>query len=82
MKQFNGFEDAQKSARYTGGAKLPKGAYVIKILSAKTTTSSWGEDQIAIAFDIAEANTRTSTKASSTGTLPKTKNGPLMRSII
>ena len=33
---------------------LPKGAYVIKILSAKTTTSSWGEDQIAIAFDIAE----------------------------
>lgn len=33
---------------------LPKGAYVIKILSAKMTTSSWGEDQIAIAFDIAE----------------------------
>ena len=33
---------------------LPKGAYVIKILSAKTTQSSWGEDQIAIAFDIAE----------------------------
>ena len=33
---------------------LPKGAYVIKILSAKTTQSSWGEDQIAIVFDIAE----------------------------
>ena len=33
---------------------LPKGAYVIKILSAKMTTSSWGEEQIAIAFDIAE----------------------------
>ena len=33
---------------------LPKGAYVIKILSAKMTTSSWGEEQIAIAYDIAE----------------------------
>ena len=33
---------------------LPKDAYVIKILSAKMTTSSWGEEQIAIAFDIAE----------------------------
>ena len=33
---------------------LPKDAYVIKILSAKMTTSSWGEEQIAIAFNIAE----------------------------
>ena len=33
---------------------LPKGAYVVKILSAKMATSSWGEEQIAIAFDIAE----------------------------
>ena len=33
---------------------LPKDAYVIKILSAKMTTSSWGEEQIAIAYDIAE----------------------------
>lgn len=34
--------------------QLPKGAYVVRILSAKTTTSSWGEEQIAIAYDIAE----------------------------
>lgn len=55
MKQFNGFEDAQKSARYTGGAKLPKGAYVAKIMNVRYEKGENGaSSRIIVQFDIAE----------------------------
>ena len=55
MKQFNGFEDAQKSARYTGGTKLPKGAYVAKIMNVRYEKGENGSSsRIIVQFDIAE----------------------------
>ena len=55
MKPFNGFEDAQKSARYTGGAKLPKGAYVAKIMNVRYEKGENGtSDRILVQFDIVE----------------------------
>lgn len=55
MKQFGGFEDAQKNARYTGGEKLPVGAYVAKIMNVRYTPGENGNsDRIDVQFDIAE----------------------------
>lgn len=55
MKQFNGFEDAQKNARYTGSAKLPEGAYVANIMNVKYVPGENGNsDRIDIQFDIAD----------------------------
>ena len=55
MKPFNGFEDAQKSARYTGSAKLPKGAYVAKIMAVRYEEGQNGaSSKIVVQFDIAE----------------------------
>ena len=55
MKSFNGFEDAQKSARYTGGAKLPKGAYVAKIMNVRYEKGENNtSDRILVQFDIVE----------------------------
>ena len=55
MKKFGGFEDAQKNARYTGGAKLPEGAYVANIMNVKYVPGTDGNsDRIDIQFDISE----------------------------
>ena len=55
MKQFGGFEDAQKNARYTGGEKLPAGAYVAKVMNVRYTPGENGNsDRIDVQFDIAE----------------------------
>ena len=55
MKAFNGFDEAKKAAQYSGGAQLPAGAYVCKILNVKFENGTNGSsDMIAIQFDIAE----------------------------
>lgn len=55
MKQFNGFEEAKKEAQASGGAKLPAGAYVCKVLGVKYENGkNGGSDQIILQFDIAE----------------------------
>lgn len=55
MKQFNGYADAAKNARLTGGAKLPEGAYVANIMNVKYVPGENGNsDRIDIQFDIAE----------------------------
>lgn len=57
MKQFGGFEDAQKNARYTGSEKLPVGAYVAKIMNVRYVPGENGNsDRIDIQFDIAEGD--------------------------
>lgn len=57
MKKFGGFEDAQKSARYSGSAKLPEGAYIAKIMNVKYVEGENGNsDRIDIQFDIAEGD--------------------------
>lgn len=43
-----------KNKRRTAFQQLPKGAYVVKILSAKESKTTWGDNQIELAFDIAE----------------------------
>lgn len=50
MKQFKGFERKEQ----VEFELLPKGAYVIKLLSAKEEQSSSGGSYLKIAFDIAE----------------------------
>ena len=50
MKQFNKYERKEQ----VEFELLPKGAYVIEILSVKEETSSNGVDRLKIAFDIAE----------------------------
>ena len=55
MKQFNGYADAAKNARLAGGAKLPAGAYVAKIMNVKYVPGENGNsDRIDLQFDIAE----------------------------
>lgn len=55
MNKFNGYEDAKKSAQYSGSAKLPKGGYVAKILGVKLEEGKNGNsDQIVVQFDITE----------------------------
>ena len=55
MKQFNGYANAKKIAQSSGGAKLPKGAYVAKILGVKYKEGENGNsDQIIVQFDITE----------------------------
>ena len=57
MKQFGGFEDAQKAARYAGSAKIPSGAYVAKIMNVRYVPGENGNsDRIDIQFDIAEGD--------------------------
>lgn len=57
MKKFGGFEDAQKSARYSGSVKLPEGAYIAKIMNVKYVEGENGNsDRIDIQFDIAEGD--------------------------
>ena len=55
MKQFGGYEEAKKAAQYSGGAKLPAGAYVCEILGVKLETGTNGNsDRLHIQFDVAE----------------------------
>lgn len=55
MKQFNGFDDAKKAAQAAGGAKLPAGAYVCRVLGVKYENGADGRsDQIILQFDIDE----------------------------
>jgi len=35
MKEFSGYQEAKEKAKYTGGKKVPKGAYAAKILGVK-----------------------------------------------
>lgn len=51
MKAFSGFDEAKESARQSGGAKLPKGGYVAKILGAKADEE---KGILTVQFDIAE----------------------------
>lgn len=59
MKPFNGYDEAKKAAQYTGSEKLPKGAYVCKILGAQIETGKEKDGQklsdiMHIQFEIAE----------------------------
>ena len=55
MKQFLGYEDAKKAAESKATEKLPKGAYVCKIIEVRNEKSDYGEKLI-LAFDIAEGD--------------------------
>jgi len=55
MKQFNGYDDAKKSAEYKGSSQIPVGAYVCKVQGVKLEPGTDGNsDAIAIRFDVAE----------------------------
>lgn len=55
MKQFNGYDDAKKAAQNSGGAQLPAGAYICKIMAVRYEAGQDdASDRIAIQFDIAE----------------------------
>ena len=57
MKQFSGLSDAQESARYSGGERLPIGAYVCEIKNVKYVPGENGmSDRIDILFDIVEGD--------------------------
>lgn len=57
MQKFNGYDEAKKSAQYSGSAKLPKGAYVCKILGVKLNEASEGKSGfLQVQFDIAEGD--------------------------
>ena len=57
MKAFNGYEEAKEAAKYSGGEKLPIGAYVCKILNVQYVTGDNGNsDRIDILFDVAEGD--------------------------
>lgn len=55
MKQFNGFDSAQESAKHMGGERLPIGAYVCQVKNIQYVTGENGNsDRIDILFDITE----------------------------
>lgn len=55
MKQFNDYDQAKKEAQASGGAKLPAGAYVCKVLGVKYENGKDGSsDQILLQIDISE----------------------------
>lgn len=53
MKKFNNYDKAKENAQFTGGMKLPVGAYICKIMNVKYTTESYG-DVILVQYDISE----------------------------
>ncbi len=54
MKQFNGYDEAKKSASYKGG-QIPVGGYVCKIMAVKYLPGENGNsDMIAVQFDVTE----------------------------
>lgn len=55
MKAFNGYDQAKEAAKYTGGAKLPSGAYKAKIIGVKYEPGQNGNsDRILIQYDITD----------------------------
>ena len=55
MKQFNNYDEAKKQAQAAGGAKLPKGAYVCKIMGVRYEEGKDGKsDVLVLQFDITE----------------------------
>lgn len=55
MKQFSNYDDAKKAAQNTGGAKLPAGAYVCKIMGVRYEEGQDGKsDVLVLQFDITE----------------------------
>lgn len=55
MQRFSGYDEAKKQAQNQGGAKLPAGAYVCKVLAVKYENSTDGmSDRIAVQFDVNE----------------------------
>ena len=55
MKEFKGYNDAKKAAESKSTEKLPKGAYVCKIIEVRNEKSDYG-DKLILAFDIAEGD--------------------------
>lgn len=57
MKTFNGYDKAKEAARYTGGERLPIGAYVCKVVNVKYVDGENGNsDRIDLLFDISEGD--------------------------
>ena len=55
MKPFSGFEDAQRNARFSGNARLPKGGYVCKILGVKFEEGKDGKSSLLrVQYDVTE----------------------------
>lgn len=55
MKAFTDYDDAKKAAQNTGGAKLPAGAYVCKIMGVRYEEGQDGKsDVLVLQFDITE----------------------------
>ena len=55
MKAFNGYDKAKEAAQRTGGGRLPKGAYVCKILGVKYEEGKGGASNVLrVQFDITE----------------------------
>ena len=57
MKAFNGYDEAKKAAQYSGGSRLPIGAYVCEIKNVKYVVGENGNsDRIDILFDVVEGD--------------------------
>ena len=55
MKVFQGYDKAKEAAQKAGGSRLPKGAYVCKILGVKYEEGKGGtNDFLKVQFDITE----------------------------
>ena len=55
MKAFSGYDQAKEAARYTGGERLPIGAYICEIKNVKYVPGENGNsDRIDILFDITD----------------------------
>ena len=55
MKQFDGYDDAKKTAEFSAQGKLPAGAYVCKVLNVKYEEGKDGfSDRIVLQLDIDE----------------------------
>ena len=55
MKQFNGYDEARKAANFTATEKLPKGAYVCKVLNVKYEDGKDGNsDMLILQIDVTE----------------------------
>ena len=55
MQKFSGYEEAKKAAESKATEKLPKGAYVCKIIEVKTETTN-DSSRLVIAFDVEEGD--------------------------
>lgn len=55
MKAFNGYDEAKKAAESKATEKLPKGAYVCKVIEVRKESGDYGE-RLVLAFDIDEGD--------------------------